>query len=100
MRELKLGSLFSGSGAFELAGVLNGITPVWASEVEPFCIRVTKLRFPDMVHLGSVTDVNGSDSAIYKMDGNAIAVPCGVYVLGKIADELRKRGKGIRWLLR
>ena len=33
---------------------------------------------------------NGSDSAIYKMDGNAIAVPCGVYVLGKIADELRK----------
>ena len=33
---------------------------------------------------------NGSDSAIYKMDGNAIAVPCVVYVLGKIADELRK----------
>ena len=37
---------------------------------------------------------NGSDSAIYKMDGNAIAVPCGVYVLGKIADELRKEESG------
>ena len=33
--DLTLGSLFSGSGGFELAGLLNGITPKWASEVEP-----------------------------------------------------------------
>lgn len=40
-----LGSLFDGSGGFPLAGVLNGMEPVWASEVEPYCIAVTKSRF-------------------------------------------------------
>lgn len=35
---LTLGSLFNGSGGFPLTGVLSGITPVWASEVEiQFC---------------------------------------------------------------
>ena len=33
---LTLGSLFDGSGGFPLAGILAGITPVWASEIEPF----------------------------------------------------------------
>ena len=33
---LTLGSLFDGSGGFTLAGILAGITPVWASEIEPF----------------------------------------------------------------
>ena len=39
--KLTLGSLFSGSGAFELGGLLAGIRPVFAAEVEPFPIRVT-----------------------------------------------------------
>ena len=42
-----LGSLFDGSGGFPLAGVLNGIMPVWASEVEPYPIAVTKSRFKE-----------------------------------------------------
>lgn len=37
---LTLGSLFDGSGGFPLGGMLCGITPVWASEIEPFHIRV------------------------------------------------------------
>ena len=28
-----LGSLFDGSGGFPLAGLMVGITPVWASEI-------------------------------------------------------------------
>lgn len=36
MSELTLGSLFDGSGGFPLGGILNGITPLWASEIEPF----------------------------------------------------------------
>jgi DNA (cytosine-5)-methyltransferase 1 len=43
-----LGSLFDGSGGFPLAGVLNGITPLWASEVEPYPIAVTKSRFKEV----------------------------------------------------
>lgn len=71
---LRLGSLFSGSGGFELAGVLHGIEPVWASEIEPFPIRVTKNRFPNMKHLGSVTDVNGAE--VEPVDIITFGSPC------------------------
>ena len=40
-----LGSLFDGSGGFPLTGLMNGIEPLWASEVEPYPIAVTKSRF-------------------------------------------------------
>lgn len=43
-----LGSLFDGSGGFPLAGVMNGIKPLWASEVEPYPIAVTKSRFKEV----------------------------------------------------
>ena len=57
--QLTLGSLFDGIGGFPYAAELSGIKPVWASEIEPFPIAVTKQRFPDMLHLGSVTDIKG-----------------------------------------
>ena len=71
---LRLGSLFSGSGGFELAGVMHGVEPVWASEIEPFPIRVTKNRFPHMKHLGSVTDVNGAE--VEPVDIITFGSPC------------------------
>ena len=71
---MKLGSLFDGSGGFPLAGAMNGIEPVWASEVEPFPIAVTKLRFPNMKHLGSVMDVNGNE--IEPVDIITFGSPC------------------------
>lgn len=55
---MRIGSLFDGSGGFPLAAVLCGGTPVWASEVEPYPIAVTKSRFPRMKHLGDVSRVN------------------------------------------
>lgn len=58
---LKLGSLFDGSGGFPLAAQLCGIEPVWASEVEPFPIAVTRKRFPQMKHLGDVSAINGAE---------------------------------------
>lgn len=71
---MKLGSLFDGSGGFPLAGALFGIEPVWASEIEPFPIRVTKQRFPGMKHLGSVTDVRGDQ--IEPVDIITFGSPC------------------------
>ena len=56
---LTLGSLFDGSGGFPLGGLLAGITPVWASEIEPFPIRVTTKRLPFMKHYGDVSKLNG-----------------------------------------
>nr|DAW25632.1 MAG TPA: Cytosine specific methyltransferase [Caudoviricetes sp.] len=54
-----MGSLFDGSGGFPLAGVMSGVVPVWASEIEPYPIAVTRSRFPQMIHLGNVTEING-----------------------------------------
>ena len=71
---MKLGSLFDGSGGFPLAGSLVGIEPVWAAEVEPYPIAVTKSRFPNMKHLGSVTDVHGDK--IEPVDIITFGSPC------------------------
>ena len=71
---MKLGSLFSGSGGFELAGVLCGMEPVWNSEIEPFCLRVEALRFPNCKQLGSVTDINGAE--IEPVDVITFGSPC------------------------
>jgi len=57
---MKLGSLFDGSGGFPLAGALFGIEPVWASEIEPYPMRVTAARFPHMKQLGDVTKIDGA----------------------------------------
>ena len=58
---MTLGSLFDGSGGFPLAGTLSGIEPRWASEIEPFPIRVTTKRFPKMKHYGDVSKINGAE---------------------------------------
>ncbi len=59
--QLTLGSLFDGIGGFPFAGEIAGIKPVWAAEVEPMCVAVTKHRFPDMLHFGDVSKLNGAD---------------------------------------
>lgn len=71
---MTLGSLFDGSGGFPLAGALSGIRPVWAAEVEPYPIAVTRSRFPKMMHLGSVTEVHGDK--VQPVDVITFGSPC------------------------
>ena len=40
---------------------MAGIVPVWASEIEPFPVRVTEKRLPEMKHYGDVHGLNGAD---------------------------------------
>ena len=61
LTQITMGSLFDGIGGFPLAAVRNGITPVWASEIEAFPIEVTKLRFPGMIHVGDITKLRGAE---------------------------------------
>ncbi len=61
MKNLTLGSLFSGSGGFELAGMLAGITPIWNSEIEPYPILVTHNRLPSVQHYGDISKLNGAE---------------------------------------
>lgn len=60
MKQLTLGSLFDGIGGFPLAGKAAGIKTLWSAEIEPSCIAVTHNHFPDVEHLGSVTDIDGA----------------------------------------
>lgn len=71
---MKLMSLFDGSGGFPLAGAMYGIEPKYASEIEPYPIAVTTSRFPKLKHLGSVTDVKGSE--IEPVDVITFGSPC------------------------
>lgn len=79
---LTLGSLFDGSGGFPLAGLLCGIVPVWASEIEPFPIRVTTKRMPFVKHYGDIT----------KMDGGKVE-PVDIITFGSPCTDLSIAGK-------
>ena len=80
--KLTLGSLFDGSGGFPLGGLLSGITPVWASEIEPFPIRVTTKRLPFMKHYGDVS----------RMDGGKIE-PVDIITFGSPCQDMSIAGK-------
>ena len=57
---LTMGSLFDGIGGFTSGGSAQRDHSVWASEIEAFPIEVTKLRFPEMVHVGDITQLDGA----------------------------------------
>lgn len=70
----KLGSLFDGIAGFPLSASEVGITPVWASEIEPFPIKVSSHHFPSMKHLGDITKINGAE--IEPVDVITFGSPC------------------------
>lgn len=74
MNRLTLGSLFDGSGGFPLAASMCEIESLWASEIEPFPILVTKKNLPKMRHLGDIRKINGSK--IEPVDIITFGSPC------------------------
>ena len=72
--KLTLGSLFDGSGGFPLGGLLCDIEPLWASEIEPFPLRVTTKRLPFMKHYGDVSCLDGGK--IEPVDIITFGSPC------------------------
>ena len=81
MKQLTLGSLFDGIGGFcYAAGIPSGIDtgctikPLWAAEVEPNCIDITRYRFKDVMHVGSVTELKGNE--IQPVDIITFGSPC------------------------
>ena len=93
--EIKLGSLFDGSGTMPLCAAMCGGHPVWASEVEPYPIAVTKTHLPNMKHLGSVTDIK--DFLIEPVDIITFGSPCqDLSIAGKRAG-LNGAKSGLFW---
>lgn len=56
---MTMGSLFDGIGGFPLGAARYGIKTIWASEIEPFPMEVTKRRFPSINHEGDITKLSG-----------------------------------------
>ncbi len=88
-KQLTLGSLFDGIGGFPYAASFYGIRPLWASEIVPECVAVTRRHFPDMAHLGDITQLHGS--MIPPVDILTFGSPCqGLSLAGRrlgLADE-------------
>lgn len=84
-----LGSLFDGIGGFPYAGLFFGIKPLWASEIQPSAISVTRRHLPGMAHVGDITKLNGGD--LPPVDIITFGSPCqGLSHAGKrlgLADE-------------
>ena len=72
---LTLGSLFDGIGGFCLGAIMTGeIKPLWAAEVEPNCISITRHQLKDVMHVGSVTELKGNE--IQPVDIITFGSPC------------------------
>ena len=71
---MTLGSLFDGIGGWLLAARHAGITPLWASEIEPFPCAVTARHFPDVKQLGDITQINPDE--IEPVDIICAGSPC------------------------
>ena len=88
-KQLTLGSLFDGIGGFPYAASFYGIRPLWASEIVPECVAVTRRHFPDMAHLGDITRLHGGK--IPPVDILTFGSPCqGLSLAGRrlgLADE-------------
>ena len=81
-KPLTLDSLFDGIGGFPLAGKYAGIRPVWASEIEPFPIRVTEKRLPEMKRYGDIHGLHGAK--LEPVDVITFGSPCqDVSIAGK-----------------
>lgn len=81
LKQLTLGSLFDGIGGFcYAAGIPSGIDtrctikPLWTAEVEPNCIDITRYRFKDVMHVGSVTELKGDE--VQPVDIITFGSPC------------------------
>lgn len=57
--EITMGSLFDGIGGWCIAAQRNGAVPVWSSEIEQFCVEVTKKHFPNVMQLGDIKKIKG-----------------------------------------
>ncbi len=86
---LTLGSLFDGIGGFPYAASFYGIRPLWASEIVPECVSVTKRHFPDMAQMWDITRLHGR--ALPPVDIITFGSPCqGLSLAGQrrgLADE-------------
>lgn len=86
---MTMGSLFDGIGGFPLGAARYGIKTIWASEIEPFPMEVTKRRFPSMVHKGDITKLSGK--LLFPVDIICGGSPCQDYAEERLMPRVFRK---------
>ena len=87
-----MGNLFSGSGTWELAAKMCGIDVIFEAEIEPFAVALEAKRFPEAIHLGDVSQIDGA--VIPAVDILTNSSPCqDLSVAGKRAGLSGERSR-------
>lgn len=87
---MTMGSLFDGTGSWQLVAKMNNIEPIWSSEIDKNCCIISKKNFPNTTQLGDITKIHGNE--IEPVDIITYSFPCtNLSVAGR--QEGLKRGK-------
>ena len=54
---LTVGSLFSGIGGLDLGLERAGMKVIWQSEIDPYCNKVLKKHWPEVINHGNIKDI-------------------------------------------
>lgn len=58
---MTLGSLFDGISGFPLAASWCGIETKWISEIDPYCLKVSKKNFPNAIQYGNIKELHSPE---------------------------------------
>ncbi|MBE9572955.1 MAG: DNA (cytosine-5-)-methyltransferase [Proteobacteria bacterium] len=82
--EVKVGSLFSGIGGFDLGLERAGMQIVWQSEIEPYCCEVLKKHWPGVPNLGDIFKIKNPP---------AVDLICGGFPCQPFSVAGKRKGK-------
>jgi DNA (cytosine-5)-methyltransferase 1 len=89
---LRVGSLFSGIGGFDLGLERAGMEVIWQVENDPYCQKVLAKHWPDVPCYGDVHDVGAHNLA-------EVDVICGGFPCQPVSQAGKQRGQDDeRWL--
>lgn len=71
---MRVGSLFSGVGGFDLGLERAGMSVVWQSEIDPFAAAVLRKHWPSVPNLGDIRSIRGH--AVEPVDVLCGGFPC------------------------
>ena len=83
---MKVGSLFSGIGGFDLAARWAGMTTEWMVEKDEYCQRVLRKHWPDTPIYGDINDLDATVLA-------PVDLICGGYPCQPFSLAGRRKGK-------
>ena len=84
---MKVGSLFSGIGGFDLGLEWAGMEVVWQVENDPFCLKVLHKHWPEVPKYGDIKELNAENLA--EVDVIVGGFPCQSF-----STAGKRRGKG------